>query len=221
MQRILEPEVMDTLEEAVAYDAMDFAAINQDFAQKAVSLCPKQNALILDMGTGTARIPIFICEMRPQWQIIATDLAQNMLKIATQNLQQFNLQQQIQLQVADAKNLPYENEQFDLVISNSLVHHLPEPLLFFQELKRVIKPHGGILIRDLFRPANTEIVDNLVENIGTEYDETQKKLFHDSLCAALTLDEVNQLIDQVGLTDVQVYQSSERHWTVERQCTNM
>jgi hypothetical protein len=59
-------------------------------------------------------------------------------------------------------------------------------------------------------------MNNLVESIGVEYNEHQKKLFGDSLHAALTIDEVNQLISQAGIQGVKVYQSSDRHWTAER-----
>jgi hypothetical protein len=59
-------------------------------------------------------------------------------------------------------------------------------------------------------------MNTLVESIGTEYDEHQKMLFRDSLHAAFTLDEVNQLISDAGLENVTVYQSSDRHWTAER-----
>lgn len=116
----------------------------------------------------------------------------------------------------DAKSLPYEDGHFDMIISNSLVHHLPDPLPFFKELKRVVKSNGGIFMRDLIRPANAQIMNALVDSIGEEYDEYQKKLFRDSLHAALTLDEVNQLISLSGLLNVKVYQSSDRHWTAER-----
>jgi hypothetical protein len=59
-------------------------------------------------------------------------------------------------------------------------------------------------------------MNNLVESIGAEYDTHQKQLFRDSLHAALTLDEVKQLISQADLQGVIVYQSSDRHWTAER-----
>jgi hypothetical protein len=59
-------------------------------------------------------------------------------------------------------------------------------------------------------------MNSLVESIGTEYNDRQKKLFRDSLHAALTINEVNQLIAQVGIPGVKVYQSSDRHWTAER-----
>lgn len=216
MQRLLEPEVMDTWEEAIEYDAMDFTEVNTAFAKEAIALGPKEQGLVLDAGTGPGRIPVLMSQMRPQWQIIAIDLAANMLQIASQHVQQAGLQQQIRLELVDAKQLPYEDGVFDLVISNSLVHHLPDPLPFFQELKRVTKSHSGIFIRDLLRPVDEVTMNNLVESIGNEYDAQQKKLFRDSLHAALTIDEVNQLISAANLTGVAVYQSSDRHWTAKR-----
>ena len=154
--------------------------------------------------------------MRSKWQIIAIDAAKSMLKVAAQHVQEANLQSSIRLELVDAKSLPYEDAHFDMIISNSLVHHLPNPLPFFKELKRVVKSNGGIFMRDLIRPENPEIMNALVESIGEEYDEYQKKLFRDSLHAALTLDEVNQLISQVDLQQVKAYQSSDRHWKAER-----
>ena len=216
MQRVLEPEVMDSWEEAVEYDAMDFLDVNTAFAQRAIQLCPSIKAKILDAGTGTGRIPILICQLCPQWQIIGIDPAQNMLKIASQNVENAGLQNQIVLQMADAKQLPYQNEQFEMVISNSLVHHLSDPLPFFLELKRVVQPQGAIYIQDLLRPADRATMNSLVESIGTEYSIHQKKLFRDSLHAAFTIDEVNQLISQAGIPGVKVYQASDRHWTAER-----
>lgn len=216
MQRVLEPEVMDSWEEAVDYDAMDFLEVNTTFAQRVSELCPQEVAKVLDAGTGTARIPIILCQMRSQWQIWGIDLAENMLKIGSENVEKAGLQDKIMLEVVDAKQLPYQDEQFDIFISNSLVHHLPNPLPFFVELKRVLKPQGAICIRDLLRPVDENTMNNLVESIGVEYNEHQKKLFGDSLHAALTINEVSQLISQAGIQGVKVYQSSDRHWTAER-----
>lgn len=56
----------------------------------------------------------------------------------------------------------------------------------------------------------------LVERISPEYNQHQQKLFRDSLQAALTLDEVQELLPKAGLEGVKVYQSSELHWTAER-----
>jgi len=65
VQRVLEPEVMDTWEEAVEYDAMDFMEVYR--------LCPtsdrvrtKFSARVLDAGTGSARIPVSLPNASPQ-----------------------------------------------------------------------------------------------------------------------------------------------------------
>lgn len=216
MQRILEPEVMDTLAEAIEYDAMDFTEINTDFAQQAIALT-HQTAKVLDVGTGTARVPILIAQQRPTWEIIGIDLAQSMLDIGKKNIAQANLEQQIHLEAVDAKQMIYTEAQFDLVISNSLLHHLPNPLPFLTELKRVLKPRGGILLRDLLRPASIDIINDVVEQIGEDYTHHQKQLFRDSLQAAFTLEEIKELMQEAEIEQVEIYQSSERHWTVKRE----
>ena len=215
MQRITEPEVMDSPQEAIEYDAMDFLEVNTAFAESALALCPP-TALILDAGTGTARIPIIMCQRRPQWQIIGIDLAQSMLEIGRQNVEQAGLQQQIKLELVDAKQMPYPDAYFDMVISNSIIHHLPNPLPFLEELKRVLKPNGAIFLRDLMRPNSQEILEEIVNKYAADCNEHQKMLFRDSLHAAFTLDEINELMQQASLENVHIYQSSDRHWTAER-----
>jgi len=114
MQRILEPEVMDTSSEAIEYDAMDFRAVNSAFAQRTSEFGP-QSGLVLDAGTGTARIPISICQKCPQLQIIGSDLSKNMLLIASKKVEQAGLQKQISRKLADSKQLSYQDGQFDMV----------------------------------------------------------------------------------------------------------
>ena len=133
MDRILEPEVMDTWLEATAYDGMDFTLVNTIFAEDAIDLDPHA-IKILDAGTGTARIPILMCQKRPQYLITAVDLAQSMLIVTRKNIEATGLNQRIRLEQVDTKRMPYPDLEFDFIISNSLVHHLPEPLAFFTEV---------------------------------------------------------------------------------------
>lgn len=214
LTRILEPEVMDSIQEAKEYDSMDFTEVNNDFAQLASTLAP-EIATVLDIGTGTARIPIILSDLRPQWQIIAIDLAESMLNLAQKNIQQANKNQQIKLELIDAKKMPYLDHSFDLIISNSLVHHLPDPLVFFTEIKRLIKPQGSILIRDLFRPNSLSELDRIVQEANLEYSPHQEKLFRDSLHASFTIVEIQEMLNKIGWKNADVYQSSNRHWTVK------
>ena len=139
-----------------------------------------------------------------------------MLFIGNQNIEQAGLQEQIKLEQVDAKQLLYTDDQFDMVISNSIVHHLADPLLFFQEIQRVLKPQGVIFLRDLTRPSSETELNTLVEQYAGNCNDHQKKLFRDSLQAAYTLDEIINFVESVGLEKIRIYQSSDRHWTAER-----
>lgn len=213
LQRVLEPEVMDTWAESTAYDAMDFVEINSDFARTAVALHP-QAVRVLDIGTGPARIPILLCQQHSGYQVWGVDLAQSMLVLGRRNVEEAGLLQRITLELADGKRLPYPNWDFDLVISNSVVHHLPQPIDLFREAARLVTPRGAVLIRDLIRPATVAEIDRIVDAAGI-FDATQRQLLWDSLHASLTIEEVEQLVQEVGLAG-KVYRSSDRHWTLAK-----
>lgn len=215
MERVLEPEVMDTWEEAVEYDLMDFTEVNAAFANSAAALGPVFGN-ILDAGTGTARIPIALCQLRPEWKLTCIDLSENMLKLGAQNVEKAGARSQISLEPIDAKQMPYPDNYFDMVISNSIIHHLPDPLPFLQEVKRVLKPNGGIFLRDLLRPETAQMKENLVEMYAGDCNAHQKQLFSDSLQAAFKLDEVEAMVKNAGLDGLRIYESSDRHWTAER-----
>ncbi|MEG4877749.1 methyltransferase domain-containing protein [Tychonema sp. LEGE 06208] len=215
MQRVLEPEVMDSWEEAVEYDSMDFTEVNAAFAKSAIELGP-MSGKILDAGTGTARIPIAIARIRPAWELTCIDMSANMLKLGLENVSEANVRSQINLELVDAKAMPYPDSYFDMVISNSIIHHLPDPLPFLREVRRVLKPNGAIFLRDLFRPEDEAIRDNLVEMYAGDCNSHQKQLFSDSLHAAFTLAEIQTMMETAGLEGVRIYESSDRHWTAER-----
>ena len=215
MQRVLEPEVMNTWEEAVEYDSMDFTEVNAAFAKSAIAAGP-MSGKILDAGTGTARIPIVIAQMRPAWEMTCIDMSANMLKLGLENVSKANVRSQIKLELVDAKAMPYPDRYFDMVISNSIIHHLPDPLPFLREVRRVLKPNGAIFLRDLLRPEDEAIRDNLVEVYAGNCNSHQKQLFSDSLHAAFTLAEIQTMIETAGLEGVRIYESSDRHWTAER-----
>ena len=215
MKRILEPEVMDTCEEAEAYDAMDHTTVNTAFVERVVELGATEGHF-LDLGTGPAQIPIFLAQRCPKIRITGIDLSINMLTLGEQHVVEVRLADQIALEHVDAKALPYPDQSFDGVISNSIIHHLPNPMAAFREISRVIRPGGLILIRDLMRPDTPQAVQALVDRYAADDTPYQKKLFYDSFLAALTIPEIEAMLAQTSLTDAIVVQSSDRHWSIER-----
>jgi ubiquinone/menaquinone biosynthesis C-methylase UbiE len=212
LPRVLEPEVMDSAEEASDYDAMDHAQVNRVFVADFLAGWGGDNP-VLDLGTGTAQIPIELCRQSPTAQVVAADLAEHMLRFAEQNVKRAGLAGRIRLQLCDAKRLPLASGTFAAVMSNSIVHHIPEPAAVLAEAVRVLAPGGFLFLRDLLRPADDEQVRHLVETYAGTANAHQRQMFEDSLRAALTLDEVRGLAAGLGLNPADVRQTSDRHWT--------
>lgn len=215
MERILEPEVMDTIEEAKAYDAIDLLEVNTAFVDRLIDL-GVADGHFLDLGTGTTRIPIMLAKRVPNIQITAIDLSSNMLNIGQEHVNTAKLADRILLEKADAKNLPYTNQLFDGVFSNSIIHHIPTPSLVMSEIERVLKPLGLLYVQDLLRLKSTTAIENIVDTYAREDTQYQRKLFRDSLFAALTIGEVEKMVDKTGVTNAKVFQISDRHWSIER-----
>jgi ubiquinone/menaquinone biosynthesis C-methylase UbiE len=216
--RVLEPEVMDSTLEACDYDAMDHGEVNRRFVHDLLAAQSRVgvplDARVLDLGTGTAQIPIELCERNSQATVVAIDLADSMLELAAKNVEPRGLAARISLQRVDAKGLPFADGQFDVVMSNSIVHHIPNPRSALAEAVRVAKNPGGLVfVRDLARPADEKQVLELVETYAAGCNGHQRSLFDASLRAALSVEEIRALIGSLGFDAATVQATSDRHWT--------
>lgn len=210
--RVLEPEVMDSWEEATDYDSMDHRAVNELFANDLIQ-AGFSGGDVLDVGTGTAQIPVAICKKIPNCRIMAIDAAANMLDVARYNLEAAGVVDRVLLQKVDAKSMPFSDQKFDWVISNSIIHHIPDPFVCLAESVRVAKVGGGLFFRDLARPENQVELNRLVEVYAAGANDHQRKMFAESLAAALTLEEVRAMISRLGFEPATVTLTSDRHWT--------
>jgi ubiquinone/menaquinone biosynthesis C-methylase UbiE len=212
LSRILEPEVMDTAVEAHDYDAMDHTSVNRVFVADFLALWDSRNP-ILDVGTGTAQIPIELCRQTTSAEVVAIDLADHMLAVGRENVRRAGFENRLRLERRDAKALPYDTASFAAIISNSIIHHIPEPGAVIVEMVRVLQPSGTLLVRDLLRPADETTLRHLVQSYAGDANAHQQQMFADSLHAALTLDEVRDLVAHVGYDPSEVTQTTDRHWT--------
>jgi ubiquinone/menaquinone biosynthesis C-methylase UbiE len=213
LPRVLEPEVMDSDEEAADYDAMDHGAVNARFCEDLLALSPDLDA-VLDVGTGTALIPIELCRRAPHARVVAIDLAASMLVLAARNVERAGLAHAITLRRADAKSLAGEGGAFGAVVSNSIVHHIPSPGPVIGEMAQAVRPGGLLFVRDLLRPESDAEVNELLRLYAAGDTERQRGLFEASLRAALTLAEVREMAAVYGIPATAVTQTSDRHWTL-------
>jgi ubiquinone/menaquinone biosynthesis C-methylase UbiE len=213
LPRVLEPEAMDTPEEARDYDAMDHAEVNARFvADFLAAHGPGRGGEVLDVGTGPARIAIALCRADPAARVVGVDLAEAMLALARRNVAEAGLEGRITCVLGDAKGLDWPAGRFEAVLSNTIVHHFPDPAPALAEMIRLVAPGGMLFVRDLARPAGLEDVASLVAAYGGPAAPASR-LFEASLHAALTVPEVRDIARSLGLPREGVAMTSDRHWT--------
>jgi ubiquinone/menaquinone biosynthesis C-methylase UbiE len=212
LSRVLEPELIESQEEAFDYDAMDHLEANQKFVNDLLA-AERVAGEVLDLGTGPAAIPIEMCERTTRVQILAVDLSVAMLDLARGNIEVAEWTDRIKLDRIDAKQLPYEEGRFACVMSNSLVHHSPTPSILLKEAVRVTAPGGFLFFRDLVRPDDDAAVRRLMDKYAIDDNRHQRRMYENSLRAALTLEEIQAEVAALGFSPETVRITSDRHWT--------
>ncbi len=216
MQRIPEPEVMNADAEVKAYAGADFRAVNRRCARRALRAAGTRRGHALDLGTGPGDIPIALCRLAPLWRVTAVDLAPRMVAWARRNVRDAGLASRIRVVKADAKRAARLNGPFQLVFSNSLLHHLEDPAPFWRSVKRHLRPRTAVMIQDLSRPESKSAARKLVKLHAAGESPLLRRLFYESLLAAFTPSEVRVQLRAAGLENLVVRKINDRHLVVRR-----
>lgn len=212
LPRLLDLELLESLSQAVDYNNLDHAAMNQAFVDDLLAAGEFQGQ-ILDLGTGTAQIPIELVRRHPNCYVMAVDRSISMLDIARYNVDIAMVTDRVQLDHADAERLPYEDDRFAVIISNAAVHPLQEPFQALAEAVRVTEPGGLIFFRDFRRPKDTTALEHQVQTWAGHENQTQRQRLAECLCAALTVDEMRQIVQPLGFPGESVKATNDLVWT--------
>jgi ubiquinone/menaquinone biosynthesis C-methylase UbiE len=192
---------------------MNHSAPNQAFVDRLFELGARGS--MLDVGTGPGHIPLLVCERDATARVLGVDLAQHMLDFAERHRRASPHADRIGYRIADAKSLDFGDGAYDVVYSNTILHHIPDPLPFLAEAHRVMRPGGVLLIRDLFRPETAARVDEIVELYAGDCTSAQRELFRASLHAALEPDELREMAAAAGMNGAEVVIDSDRHMSLQ------
>lgn len=109
-----------------------------------------QPKTILDFGTGTGFIPVTIGEfLNDSINFTCADISQNMLNECKGNIAAKNIKGKfefVKIEPCIPFNLPFADNSFDLVMMNSVLHHIKDTSFFLKEISRICKPGGKIII---------------------------------------------------------------------------
>jgi ubiquinone/menaquinone biosynthesis C-methylase UbiE len=218
LPRVPEPEAMESDEAADAYSSAAAQAyldhLDNTFVDHILSLGVR-SGVALDVGTGPGQIPIKLALKLPQLEIVGIDLSEAMLAKASKNAAASGVESQVRFEIGDARRLLFPDHRFDLVMCNSLMHHAADPLATLNELARVVRPQGALLLRDLKRPSALAFPFHVMW-FGRHYQGLMKRLFTDSVRAAYTSRELDDLLARSELVRGKVFRRGQSHIGIER-----
>ena len=212
MKRVPEPDLMEQKEQAYAYANADFSNSNELFLEKLFEFCSiTDETKILDVGCGDGEIPIKIYK-KTKSKITVLDGSSVMLdelskKISANNIDDIKV---IQRRYEDTH---LKEKSFDILISNSVLHHVKSPKQFWEKSFNLVRQQGQIVLMDLFRPSNEHELLTILDKYGGD-NPVLLNDFENSLRAAYTPHEVEGQLSSFPSISSSVKAISDRHFFV-------
>jgi trans-aconitate methyltransferase len=205
---------MDSEAQTAAYAAADFNESNTLFTKHFIQSFPDlpKKGRMIDLGCGPGDIVVRMAQAFPAWHITGLDAGKNMLSLAEQRLASEDNCSNVAFRQAYLPDATLEGGAYQGLISNSLLHHLPDPLVLWQSMRQLAAPGAAIQVMDLFRPENESAAVQLVDQYSGGEPEVLQEDFYNSLLAAYTVDEIAAQLVQAGLQGLKVKMASDRHW---------
>lgn len=214
MDRTPEPELMTAAEQVAAYAGADFSAPHDRF----VALLRERLAdlpatgFAADLGCGACDISIRFARAYRSWTIDAVDGSQAMLDAAVSLIEHARLSPRIARHRLLLPCDPPGKNLYDLVFSNSLLHHLADPSVLWATVKSWTRRGSSVFVMDLLRPASRDDARKLVDEHAAGEPDVLRTDFYNSLLAAYRPDEVRSQLAGAGLANLALEVVSDRHW---------
>ena len=218
MLRVPEPELMLDPAQARAYAAADFAEPHERFVallgQKLRALPPAGSAL--DLGCGPGDPTLRLARALPGWQVEGVDGSPAMLALAREAASAAGLAARVRFHEARLPELPaaLAGRRFELVLSNSLLHHLADSAVLWEAVRRCAASGASVFVMDLLRPPSVEAARALVDRYAASEPDVLRRDFFHSLCAAYRPDEAHGQLRRAGLDGLACEVVSDRHLLV-------
>jgi len=163
------------------------------------------NGRVLDIGTGSGGLAFELLKKTGnRGQVIGLDLSSDMLKKAQIKATRSGLAGCLSLVQSSADGLPFADESFDLVISYASLHHWRQPETVINEITRVLKKNGRVIIRDNRRVAGQPGWDLFLRLIGCLMSRKRYLNWRKVILASYTLSEVKTILKNTHLKNYRV-----------------
>lgn len=173
----MNPTAQQVFGRRAAFYATSAAHKDRTVLDRVVELArPWPDALVLDVATGTGHTAFALApHVR---QVIATDVTPEMLAEGGR-LKDEGGMTNVQFRIADAHDLPFEDETFDIVTCRRAAHHFADIAGALREMKRVLKGNGRLVIDDRSVPED-DFIDAAMNRLDWLHDESHVREYRSS-----------------------------------------
>jgi ubiquinone/menaquinone biosynthesis C-methylase UbiE len=215
MRRIPEPELMNDAEQALAYARADFSEPHDRFVSLFIAHFGAQvKGAVLDLGCGPGDICRRFARALPGCHIHGIDAAPAMLELARAEAEAQQLSERLHFSLGYLPEVRLPDKHYDVLISNSLLHHLADPATLWGSVQRYGRAGAAVFVMDLMRPDTPAAAAQLVQQYASEEPGLLQRDFLNSLLAAYRPQEVRDQLEESGLGQLQIETVSDRHFTV-------
>lgn len=211
MKRLLESELMEDQSQVKAYAEADFELPHNEFIQRLKAFIddPEFSGTALDLGCGPGDISCRFAKAYPLSKVHAVDGSKPMLNHAKATLIN-DLAERINFIEGLLPEALLPQSSYDVIFSNSLLHHLPDPQALWQTIKKYSRPGTRVIIMDLLRPAGIVDAKRMMNDYAANEPGILQRDFYHSLLAAFSLEEIITQLAQANL-NLHIVQISDRH----------
>ena len=218
MDRIIEPELMNEEEQVKAYAFANFSEPHdlfvKIFQEKFPDINSSFNDAVLDLGCGPCDITRRFAKAYKDASFHAVDGSALMLKYGKELNDEEKLSHRIKLVETSLPKVELPQQFYHLIISNSLLHHLHNPITLWETIQQHAKPYAHVYVMDLVRPVDEQTVTFLSNEYAANEPEILKSDFENSLRASFSIEEVRQQLKEVGLSNLTVEEIGDRHMII-------
>jgi ubiquinone/menaquinone biosynthesis C-methylase UbiE len=218
-------EVKERISEAETILDRDFAEYYSRMAKKYMKIpCKRvlnkikakgiEEGHALDVGTGPGIFPLSIVKAYPKIRFTCIDLSPAMVSVARENAGELGLDGLIDFGVGSAYHLPCPDKSLDLVTCINTLHHLQDPVAFFNEVNRVLREGAHFVIVDFHRDTSRIAVwfFNLLWKRVITRNGLGSGCFMESVRSSYTVPECRAFLQQSSIRNWVLYTRSLEMW---------
>lgn len=199
---------------APAYDRMNrmmSLGLDRRWRKKCVRIVKNLDpADVLDLAAGTGDLTIAMAKAVPTAKVTGGDLSEGMIEVGLKKIERAGLADRTTLRVADALNLPFEDNTFDVVTIAFGVRNFQDLARGYSEMARVLRPGGTLVVLELTPPASFIVkpfyhiyTRGIIPVVGRMVSKDRRAYSYlpESIAAVPARDNMTRLMTQAGFAD--------------------